>query len=159
MTKLENLYGKPTQWENHGDINPERHGGLFVKWDNGMWHMIETTHYADLPEFLSENEHMFSHMYIEPQDVWENGNPYNGFTERMLKELKSFSNLPFEPMNPDSDSMPKNESYGDYVEWYLSNHSNRLVGLVCHSMRGYVDSTNNFSNDYWGYLGNYGIEQ
>ena len=161
MTKLENLYAKPTEWENYGDVNPERYGGLFVKWDKGMWHLIETTHYADLPKFLSENEHMFSHMYIEPQDVWKNGNPYKGFTDRMLKELKSFSNLPFVPFNPENadKNMPKDESYTDYVEWYLSEHTNRLMGLVCHSIRGYADPTNDFSTDYWSYLESYDIEQ
>ena len=161
MTKLENIYAKPTEWENYGDLNPERHGGLFVKWDKGMWHLIETTHHADIPEFLSKNEHMFSHMYIEPQDVWKNGDPYKGFTNRMLKELKSFSNLPFVPFNPENadKNMPKDESYTDYVEWYLSEHTNRLMGLVCHSMRGYVDPTNDFSTDYWSYLESYDIEQ
>ena len=159
MTELENLYAYPTEWQNYGDVNPERYGGIFVRWDRDMWEVIETTHHADLPKDFSENEHMFEHMWIEPMDIWVNGNPYEGFTDRMKSGFESFSNLPIHIYN-DSDELPKGETYRDYVNYYLENEWDRLIGYVIHHMRGYVDSSPvNFSSDYWGYLEKYGINR
>ena len=162
MKELENLYAYPKEWQNYGDINPERHGGIFVKWDGHMWKVIETRHYANLPKDLSENEHMFEHMWIEPMDIWANSDPYEGFTDRMKSGLESFSNLPFVVFNPENADkhMPDNETYEDYVNHYLENEWERLIGYVIHHMRGYVDSRPvNFSPKYWNYLEKYGINR
>ena len=162
MKELENHYAYPTEWQIYGDVNPERHGGIFVKWDRDMWEVIETHHYADLPKGLSENEHMFEHMWIEPMDIWVNGNPYNGFNERMLNQLNAFSNLPITIFNPENSDkhLPDNETYEQYVDYYLENEWQKLIGYVIHSMRGYVDSSPiNYDKDYWGYLEKKGIEK
>jgi len=159
MNELENLYAYPNKWQNYGDVNPERHGGIFVKWDRDMWHIVETRHYADLPKDLSENEHMFEHMWIEPMDIWVNGNPYEGFTDRMKSGFESFSSLPFDPTMSESE-LPDSETYQDYVNHYLENEWDRLIGYVIHHMRGYVDSRPvNFSPEYWNYLEKYGINR
>jgi len=159
MTKLENLYAYPTEWQNYGDINPERYGGIFVKWEGHMWKVIETRHYADLPKDLSENEHMFEHMWIEPMDIWVNSEPYEGFTERMLNGFDSFSSLPFDPTMSESE-LPDSETYQDYVNHYLENEWESLLPYVIYHMRGYVDSRPvNFSPEYWNYLEKYGINR
>jgi hypothetical protein len=162
MENPKNLYAYPTEWQNYGDVNPERHGGIFVKWDRDMWEVIETRHYADIHDSVSENQHMFEHMWIEPMDIWVNGNPYNGFTDRMLSGLDSFSNLPFVVFNPENADkhMPDNETYEGYVNHYLEDEWNRLIGYVVHVMTQYADSDPlNFDEDYWGYLEKYGIEK
>jgi len=160
MNELENLYAYPKEWQNYGDINPERHGGIFVKWDRDMWHIVETTHYADIHQSVSENEHMFSHMYVEPMDIWVNGNPYEGFNEKVLKRLHEFNNLSFTPANKDSDIIPESENYQDYVNYYLKNEWKGLLPHVIHSLMGYVDSDPiNFSPEYWNYLEKYGINR
>jgi hypothetical protein len=150
-------YETPSEWVNYGDVNPERHGGIFVKWDNDMWHIIETTHFADLPKGMSDNEHMFTHMFMEPMDIWTNGNPTKGFTERAMKELQSFNNMGFDPLNP--GEIPEGESYQEYVEWYMDSYMRRLVGNLAFAFTQYIHGDTDYSEDYWGYLEHYGIEE
>lgn len=75
-------------WENYGDVNPQIHGGRFIRFDRDMWHMIET---IDLIEWGLEDmvqngeEYMFEEYYFEDMDVFEDGDPAKGFTDAMVK--------------------------------------------------------------------------
>jgi len=162
MNELTNLYAKPKEWQNYGDCNPERHGGLFTTWNNDMWKIIETTHYADIHDSVSKNQHRFTIMFMEPMDIWKNGNPLEGFTMETWNKLQNFSGLPFDPIkkeNSDSE-IPDNETYAGYVEWYLNNHFlNLLPYLVSIHTSRHIRRNDNFNSDYWGYLQNHGIEK
>jgi len=156
---MTNLYKIPQEWTNYGDANPERHGGLFVKWDNGMWHCVQTTHFADLPKDMTDNEHMFEDIYVEPMDIWKNGNPYDGFTKDALKFFGEYSTQPFNVTN-DPD-LPENETYKDYVNFYLQNEIEWIISTFIFSFVGYYHANRktDFAKDYWGYLETYGIEK
>jgi hypothetical protein len=161
MENLKQYYQIPKEWENYGDSNPERYGGLFVKWDNTQWHIVETTHYTDIHDSVSTNEHMFKHMYIKEMDIWKNGNPYNGFTDRTYKGLMEFSDLPFDPIrkeNSDSE-IPDSETYDDYVVWYMDTCFEKLLPYLVSIYRQWLDKTHDFSSNYWKYLEREGIEK
>lgn len=147
----------PQEWQNYGDVNPERHGGLFVKWEHGMWHCIETRHFADLPDGISEDEHMFTHVWVEPQDIWIDGDPYEGFTDDALKFFSEYSRQPFNiSNNPD---LPEGETYESYVDYYMQDEIEWIVSTYIHSHVGYYGGNDtDFSPDYWNYLENQGID-
>lgn len=154
----------PENWVNVGDANPERHGGIFVKWDSVCnWHIIETRHYADLPHGLTEKEHMFEHIYPNTDEMWENPkNLKEGFTDWFMKELDSFHNPSVDPRffeNPESE-LPENETIDEFIDWLLEENAERLVLDFAFAYTGYYGGhTTDFSEDYWGYLENYGIEE
>lgn len=148
-------YKKPTEWQNFGDISPKRHGGIFVKWEKDMWHIIETYHPNVIPNEISEDQFRFEHYWLEEMDIWQNGKPENGFTENMLKGLDEFSSLPFDIMS--KEELPESESYQDYVNWYIENHFVRLLGHIVHIQTENHPYEVNYSQDYWDYLSDYGI--
>jgi hypothetical protein len=152
---------KPDNWINVGDTSPQRHGGIFVKWDNthGYWHIIETRHPCDIQNAISEDSYRFEHMHLEPQEVWINGNPYEGFTEKTLENFDKFSSLPFTPLNPDSGELPEGESYESYVDWYIDEEWYSIFSYIVDIHRGHIHSTIDYFRDYWKYLDNHGIEK
>jgi len=150
-------YAIPENWQNYGDVNPERHGGLFVVWERDMWHCIETRHHADLPDGISEDEHMFEHVWIEPMDIWIDGDPYQGFTDDALRFFGEYSRQPFNISN-DPD-LPEGETYESYVDYYMENEIEWVVSTYIMSHVGYYGGRRpDFESDYWGYLENQGID-
>lgn len=149
-------YRKPREWVNFGDINPELHGGLWVKWDNDMWHIIETYHPEDLPEDFAKGRFYFEHIWLEEMDIWVEGKPENGFTEWALDQLDSFSNAPFDPM-PGSE-LPQGETMGYYMNWVIENHCEWLIGSLAFAYAGYYGGhESDLSENYWEYLARYDI--
>lgn len=152
----------PEEWINIGDANPERHGGIFVRWKGDMWHIIQSRHFADLPKGISDQEHMFEHMWMEPMDIFENGEDiYGGLDPWAKKQLESFNNCPFglELVN-DPSLLPEDESHEDFINWVLDNHANWLITSLCYAYTSYCGGYDtDFDSDYWGYLENCGIEE
>lgn len=152
----EKPYYCPKNWQNFGDKNPKRYGSIFVKWTNGEWHIIETTHYGDIHSSVSENEHMFEHMFMEPRDIFEKGEIKNGFTYWAKQRLKECSNKPFHLLESESE-LPENETYDDYMEWIVNNHLETVLGILSSAYKLHADKKTDFSKNYWDYLSNYGI--
>jgi hypothetical protein len=82
------------EWVNYGDVNPLYHGGMFIRWENGMWHIIETRHGMDLPNgYCSDSEVAIWHHYAEPMDLFQGGDPDNGPTDYLKNEIESLSRV------------------------------------------------------------------
>lgn len=149
----------PEEWVNIGDANPQRYGGIFVKWEKDYWEVINTTHFAELHDDFSDDEYMFEVYYVEPDDIWINGNPYKGFTDFAIEKLNKYSNLPFDIVTNEAD-LPEEEQYHDYVDWYLNEHNEFIITRFISSFIGFHGTYDtHFESDYWGYLSNYGIEE
>lgn len=150
-------YKIPKEWHNFGDINPKRHGGLFVKWDRDMWQIIKTTHYQDLPNGMTDNEFMFEQIYMEPMDIWKDGKPENGFTDWAIDELENNYNKPF-TYNP--TEIQEESSMSEFMDWVLKNHGVWLIGTLAFGFAHYYSThDNDFEEDYWSYLQSFGIEK
>lgn len=79
-----------TGWKNYGDAHPQDWGGLFVRWDGISWEVIGTRPPAELPDGLSETEHMVEETLVWPEDVWVDGDPDAGptsLTQRCIDAL------------------------------------------------------------------------
>lgn len=154
----------PTEWQNIGDVNPERHGGIFIRYDNvGDYHVIETRHYADLPDGLTESEHMFEHSYVPIDDMLQDPEDLSkGFTDWFLRKLDEYHNPVVDPVyfeNPENE-LPENETIGDLMEWVLEEKANELISTFLHSHVSYYGGySTDFDSDYWGYLENHGIDK
>jgi hypothetical protein len=144
----------PQEWTNVGDTNPERYGGLFIKRKASGWLIIETRHYADIHDSVSENQYQFMHKLLENDEVWVNGNPYKGFTEWAINKLNEF-NLSFDVEN--DPYLPENETFEDYVDYYMENHIDEIINSLCFCVNH--SEQINYDENYWGYLENYGIEE
>lgn len=70
-------------WENYGDMNPKQYGGVYGKWTGDQWKVVETWTSV-------ENEFEIRIDWVEPMDIWVNGNPERGFTEKFQEELDSY---------------------------------------------------------------------
>lgn len=139
---------RPNDWVNYGDVNPQKHGGLFVRWTNGEWHIIET------------NGCYFSHYYMDPTDVWENGEPLNGFTDWAAERLQEYSHGPFHLDNVNNPDLPEGEAFEDYMAWIVDNHLEWVIGSLALSFSAwYSPHSNDSVEDYWTYLEKFGIEQ
>lgn len=153
----------PKEWINIGDVNPERHGGIFVKWDRDMWEIVTTTHYADLPKDLAKGRHMFERGWLEPMEIFENpDNLTEGFTDWATKELQSFHKPPFEieSLNNPDEYIPDSVTIDEHINWILDNEAMWIVTNAAFAYEGYYGLRDmDFSEDYWSYLENYGIEK
>lgn len=122
----------PDEWVNFGDANPELHGGLFLRWDRDMWQLVETRHPGDLPEGFDGQ--YVSEYYIEPEDVWVNGNPSEGFTEEMVSEFETLT----------SHQQPE-------TTWDMDNIAISIAHHFPHYMHGRTSEMDEDA-DYWEYL-------
>jgi len=127
----------PEEWVNMGDVNPEIHGGNFIRWENNMWNIVITTHQDVLPKGTMENKsHMIEDLALYPEDVWVDGDPENGFTEAVLQDINSLTSM----------SQPE-------TTWDMNTLLSTIaVGLP--SYRNY-NRRNEFiseDTDYWDYL-------
>lgn len=151
-------YQKPENWLNFGDMNPKRHGGLFVRWERDMWHIIQTYHPDDLPEDFTKGRFRFNHYWLEESDIWVDGKPENGFTEWAESEFDSFSHKPFDIV-PENE-LPEGETMASQMNWVVENHIEWVVGSLAYSFSGYYTShRDEFDSDYWDYLSHYGIDE
>lgn len=118
----EPFYTEPEGWVNFGDVNPEKHGGIFVTWDGDMWKVVTT--YGGITTH-----------YVEPQDVWVDGNPENGFTD-------TFRGL-----------IGGRHRYHDGVEETpdLDENWNLILSEIGHYARHYTRADRRHSGDYDGY--------
>jgi len=85
------------EWINYGDVNPKIHGGVFIRWDPdmSMWHIIETRHGLDMPDgYISDSEIEITEYYAELQDLFENGDPDNGPSDYLEREINALSCVP-----------------------------------------------------------------
>lgn len=127
----------PDEWVNLGDMNPEDHGGHFIKWKGDMWHVVITTHEDVLPEGMMEGKsQMVEDLFLEPMDVWVNGNPSEGFTDAALWDINGLN------------SMSQPETTWD-IDGLLSTIAVGLPAYAHYNRRTYyVDE----DEDYWEYL-------
>jgi len=89
----------PHEWINYGDVNPEPHGGAWVKWDDRaeMWHVVTNHNLRTMgPEgMIRDGEHQLVEEYwIEPHDVWIDGDPDEGFADDFRRSFSSRSRMP-----------------------------------------------------------------
>ncbi|ABB77924.1 hypothetical protein [environmental halophage 1 AAJ-2005] len=70
-----------TEWRNYGDFNPERHGGLFIRWDtdNTHWEVVHTQHSRSLNDDRTEEDQLVRTLRIKPSLIWED--PTNSKTD------------------------------------------------------------------------------
>lgn len=152
------LYKIPENWQNFGDVNPERHGGLFVKWERDMWHIIKTIHFADLPKGVAKGQHMFQHMWLEPMDFWVNGNPSEGFNEWAIDQLEEYGK--HKPFSYNPKVIQEESSMTEFMEHILEENGLWLIGSIAYSFANYYGGYDtDFNADYWDYLENYGVKE
>ena len=120
-------------WTNYGDMNPRIHGGRWVRWEGDMWHIITTTHPHDLPTDFTETEHLIEHTWVEPEDVFEGGNPDEGPTDTLASIIDSLHRC----------SGYVNALVDFSIEYFVADYT-----FWIHSSRDdMVDDT-----EYWNYL-------
>lgn len=135
-----------TEWHNFGDMNPEIHGGRFIKWQGDYWLLIETRNLEEVgPQGMIRDgeKFMFDIYYIYPDDVWIDGNPDKGLTDPMRDIVESFGKrysniLEHNEIPPDMD-----------VEYFI-------VDLPFHIG---IDGEDRYSANYWEFLESYGIDE
>jgi hypothetical protein len=76
-------------WKNYGDVHPQDWGGLFVRWTGRFWDIVETHPPADLPDGLSETEHMIEQAAVYPDDLFIDGDPDQGPTEDLQRPIEA----------------------------------------------------------------------
>lgn len=133
---------KTNEWNNYGDMNPEDHGGRFIKWTGGSWELIETSRSEDIAgeDFAEENgEHMIEHIYIYPDEVFIDGNPENGFTDTMHSI--------FDSLGMDRNLTPENPEIMDNLQYYLADF-NYYIGGNHYDFK---------DGDYWDIVESYGV--
>jgi hypothetical protein len=82
------------EWVNYGDVNPIRHGGMFIRWDNGHWEIVETRHGYDYPdEYPNDDQVEVTYYYLDEYDVFEGGDPDNGPSDYLKHEINALSNV------------------------------------------------------------------
>jgi len=69
------------EWTNYGDVHPQAHGGLFVRWTGRSWDLIATRPPAALPDGITETEHMVEEAAVWPDDLFIDGDPDQGPTD------------------------------------------------------------------------------
>jgi hypothetical protein len=78
-----------TEWTNYGDVNPRDHGGRFVRWTGRYWVVHETRPPETLPDGLSETEHLVMTGYVDPEEIWVDGDPDHGPTDWLAETIES----------------------------------------------------------------------
>lgn len=129
-----------TEWTNYGDVNPQLHGGRWVRFERDMWHIIETVSHHDLPDGMVDNEHLVQHTWVEPMDLFEGGNPDNGPTDTFSDILNQFSHV------------------DGYVNALVDFDIEYFVADFTHYVHSNREDYPNDSN-YWDYLEQFDIEQ
>lgn len=64
-----------SKWVNHGDVNPEAHGGNFVRFEGDSVEVVETDDY----EPQGKRVYVFKHASIDARDLSERGGGVIGF--------------------------------------------------------------------------------
>jgi len=84
-----------TEWVNYGDADPLPHGGVFIRFepDNDMWHIVKTQNGDYLPH-IDDCEIMITEYWADLQDLFANGDPDNGPSEYLQREIETLSNVP-----------------------------------------------------------------
>lgn len=137
-------YEKPTDWVNFGDINPEPHGGIFVKWTNDHWEVVETHH----PDTFETDGYMFMHYYVYPDEIFQEGEVENGFTEQFKNELESVHNTPF-----DVSQLGEENDLETDMKWVIMKQMNFLQSSIAHFATNYVRAENEIiKGNYWEIL-------
>ena len=128
-----------TDWVNMGDANPKGHGGMFIRFENGMWRIIETRHGHDLPDgYCSDEEIAIWTNYAEPMDLFEGGDPNNGPTNYLRNEINALSRI---------DSYEQ-ALFNNDIEYFLHGFAHHT-----HCSNEQIVS----ENDYWNTLSDMGV--
>lgn len=130
-------YSPSEEWKNYGDASPKEHGGIFVRWEDDMWRVIETLRTDTIFIDGSENEWRIDEQYIEPMDLFVDGDPELGPTDSFERVLGRFD-----------------LSY----ETFLTDH--QIERAVAEAIN-YVPTTRESERtpDYWDHLENFGISK
>lgn len=141
------------QWLNYGDANPRVHGGRFVTWTGDGWRMIETRDLQEVgPQGMIQGDDrwLFEDYYIEPADVFVDGEVENGLTDAMKKILASFSREHLDP-----DNYPEEADDTDLAPELIDNLAYYVVDIPHHAGPHGDDS---YHANYWSALERYGID-
>jgi len=134
------LFDPHTEWVNYGDLNPDMHGGLWVRYDPDYesFDVVETTHLANVNADLAESyddpgEQYVAAYNVQMSDIFtESG----GLTDTMLSILDQFQSPPETPLGIKhgrglpyyvadfgffrgvESKIVREDSYGDVIERY-----------------------------------------
>lgn len=152
-------WAEPASWENYGDVNPEQHGGRFIRWEGNGWHVIETRKIGEaVPEDIGApgDTHVAFDSYFYPEDVFQGGNPQNGLTDDMMRIVESLGDemLTLNWFRENPDEVPEGED-PEYAPEFRSRLAYYVVDLTHHIGDSRMDTV----EDYWEYLESYGIEE
>lgn len=141
-------------WVNYGDVNPEPHGGRFIKYDAdaGQWLLVETINMADIDPSAGEDctRHHVEKYWLEPQDVWVDGDPDNGFSDAIqdiLESLHEHGGLAGDSPEPDSPQF-----MGD-VSYYLADITHYQYGSTTAT-----EDTEDYADGYDEMIAEYGVD-
>lgn len=132
------------EWTNYGDVNPEMHGGRFVRFepDDEMYQVIVTWNWADIAPGGNEDASLITVEWYEGQDIYVDGDPSNGFTDVIADILESLG-------EPEHSIDVCNPDLLSNMQYYVADLPHYITGNRCGG-----DTT----TDYWGALAEYGIE-
>lgn len=139
----------PDSWIGHCNTRTNVPVDAFIRPEEDTWFVIET---GDIPERISQNQwenhrqdggkrYSFYHHRIKPSDVWVDGNPSNGFTEKFSKSLHKPGCVAF-PESPFDMEIVTDEIARTFI------HRTEELRIKYEQ-----------SNDYWGCLSKYGVDE
>lgn len=105
----------PTEWVNYGDVNPEIHGGLWVRYEGSAGFKVVRTNRADMvvpdgdPDFQ-----VVEVSYVDVDDIWREGRPSAGFTDAMLAVLDALG-------DERHAEAPANPEFVDRIAYYVAD--------------------------------------
>jgi len=82
----------PDEWVNYWDINPQQHGGLFTQFRDGHFRVIETVPPQELPNGLTEHEHMVHDYHCYYSDYIHQSDDGDCAQDMLQREISSLSN-------------------------------------------------------------------
>jgi len=82
----------PDDWVNYWDLNPQQHGGLFTQFRDGSFRVIETVPPQELPNGLTEHEHMLHDYHCYYSDYIHQSDAGDCAQDMLKREISSLNN-------------------------------------------------------------------
>lgn len=140
-------YQQPETWENYGDANPDRHGGVWVRWDGGEWEVIETRPLADMdPDRDVDDPGQFVRFLdVQPQDIFVDGDPSKGYTDDAQYVVDTLSG---------ANEIPEGLAVDGRVGWFVA----AFATSGRHGSHGHRERELESWDDYWQMLESFGVD-
>jgi len=82
----------PDEWVNYWDADPKQHGGLFTQFRDGHFRVIETVPPQELPNGLTEHEHMVHDYHCYYSDYIHQSDDGDCAQDMLQREISSLNN-------------------------------------------------------------------